>query len=132
MLRSLIYTVIISFLFFACSSEKQDKTTPPITSSAQITFVELGSVNCIPCKQMQPVMASIEDKFAEQVNVVFYDVWQADQKHFAAEYGIKLIPTQVFLDSSGVELMRHEGFFPESDIEAFLVKQGLTVRDQNS
>lgn len=28
--------------------------------NAKITFVELGSVNCIPCKQMVPVMESIE------------------------------------------------------------------------
>ena len=29
----------------------------------KVTFVELGSVNCIPCKQMQPVMKAIEEKY---------------------------------------------------------------------
>jgi thioredoxin 1 len=90
-----------------------------------ITFVELGSVNCIPCKKMQPVMKAIEEKYGEQVKVVFYDVWKADQKKYAEEYGIRLIPTQVFLDKDGNELFRHEGFFPESEIDQFLQKQGL-------
>ena len=90
-----------------------------------VTFVELGSVKCIPCRQMQPVMKAIEEKFGEQIRVVFYDVWKEDQKHFAQKYGIRLIPTQVFLDENGKEILRHEGFFPEKEIAAFLRGKGL-------
>jgi thioredoxin 1 len=32
------------------------------TSNYKVTFIELGSVKCIPCKEMQPVMHSIEKK----------------------------------------------------------------------
>ena len=91
----------------------------------KVTFIELGSVNCIPCKQMQPVMKSIEEKYGEQVKVIFYDVWKADQKQYAQKYGIRLIPTQVFLDEEGKEFHRHEGFYPESEIEKLLQAQGL-------
>lgn len=112
----------------ACTKEAQDASLPVKSGSPIITFIELGSVKCIPCKKMQPVMASIEEKYDRQVDVIFYDVWEADQKAFADQYGIKLIPTQIFLDSSGVELMRHEGYFPEVEIDSFLVQQGLTPR----
>ena len=91
----------------------------------KVTFIELGSVNCIPCKQMQPVMKSIEEKYGEQVKVIFYDVWKADQKQYAQKYGIRLIPTQVFLDEEGKEFHRHEGFYPKSEIEKLLQAQGL-------
>jgi thioredoxin 1 len=91
----------------------------------KVTFIELGSVNCIPCKQMQQVMKSIEEKYGAQVKVIFYDVWKADQKQFAQKYGIRLIPTQVFLDKEGKEFHRHEGFYPESEIEKLLQAQGL-------
>lgn len=90
-----------------------------------ITFVELGSVKCIPCRQMQAVMKAIEEKYAGQVRVVFYDVWKQDQQHYAQEFKIRVIPTQVFLDRDGQELMRHEGFFPEKAIDAFLQTKGL-------
>ena len=110
-----------------CSSETKEEPKTKVLDQALVTFVELGSVKCIPCKQMQPVMASIEKKYGSQVNVVFYDVWEEEQKHFAQQYGIKLIPTQVFLDSTGRELMRHEGFFPEAEIDAFLASHGLIV-----
>ena len=92
---------------------------------AKVTFVELGSVNCIPCKQMQPVMKVIEEKYGEQIEIVFYDVWQKDQKHFAIDYKIQLIPTQVFLDSDGKEFYRHEGFFPEEEIHTLLQSRGI-------
>jgi thioredoxin 1 len=104
----------------------------PDTTSAtgpQVTFVELGSVKCIPCRQMQPVMKAIEEKYRGQVNVVFYDVWKEDQRAYGKKYGVRIIPTQVFLDKEGKEFFRHEGFFPESEIDKLLQKRGLTPRN---
>jgi thioredoxin 1 len=82
-------------------------------------------VKCIPCRLMQPVMKAIEQKYSGQVVVIFYDVWQEDQRAYAEKYRIRLIPTQIFLDQNGRELMRHEGFFPEKEIDAFLRSKGL-------
>ncbi len=101
------------------------------TGKSLITFVELGSVNCIPCKQMQPVMKAIEDKYGDQIEVVFYDVWKPEESKYAEEYGIRLIPTQVFLDKEGKELFRHEGFFPEESIDKFLREQGLSPNEKS-
>ena len=93
------------------------------SGTAKVTFVELGSNSCIPCKEMRPVMEGIEKTFGDQVKVVFYDVWEDDAP--AREYGISMIPTQVFLDEKGVEFHRHTGFYPQEKIEALLVEQGL-------
>ena len=68
-------------------------------------------------------MAGIQKTFGDQVKVVFYDVWEDDAP--AREYGISMIPTQVFLDDKGVEFHRHTGFYPQEKIEALLVEQGL-------
>ncbi len=103
----------------------QPKESTQQAHTPRITFVELGSVKCIPCRQMQPVMKAIEEKYAGQVKVVFHDVWKEDQRHYAEEYKIRVIPTQVFLDQRGLELLRHEGFFPEKEIDVFLQSKGL-------
>ncbi len=92
---------------------------------AKVTFIELGSVRCIPCKKMQKVMASVEKKYPEQVKVIFYDVWTKKEKHYAEDYKIDLIPTQVFLDQNGKEYFRHEGYFPEEDLIKILKKGGV-------
>ncbi len=109
--------LIMAVIIISCGKKEitQEKIQPLVEkSAAKITFVELGSVNCIPCRQMQPVMKSIEEKYGEQVKVVFHDVWK--DKAPAQKYGIQLIPTQVFLDENGKEFYRHEGFFAEEEI----------------
>ena len=68
-----IKLVVAVMLLFVLSSVGfcKDKSM----NSTQVTFVELGSVNCIPCKMMQPVMADIEKEYGDSVKVIFYDVW---------------------------------------------------------
>ncbi len=126
----LAFGVLLQFLSCGKKTEqpkvketKESSSQIETLEKAKITFIELGSVNCIPCKQMQPVMKSIEEKYKGQVKVVFYDVWKDNIP--AKQYGIKLIPTQVFLDENGKEILRHEGFFAEEEIDKFLVSQGL-------
>lgn len=113
-------TILVSCILSAQSKEKKNSTI-----KSKVTFIELGSVNCIPCKQMQPVMKAIEERYGEQVNVIFYDVWTKEQRPYAEKYGIKLIPTQVFLDEKGKEFFRHEGFYPEKEIDKLLQGKGI-------
>ncbi len=68
---------------------------------------------------MQPVMKEIEAKYGGQVKVIFYDVWTKEQRPYAQQYNIKLIPTQVFLDEDGKEFHRHEGFYPKAEMIKF-------------
>lgn len=117
--------LIFLMLSFECIAQNDEIKKNVETMKAKVTFVELGSVNCIPCKQMQPVMKAIEEKYGEQVKVVFHDVWKKEEKHYAQKYGIKLIPTQVFLDENGKEFHRHEGFYPETEIAKILQSKGL-------
>jgi thioredoxin 1 len=109
------------------SGQAAMKETAKAETNSQIlvTFVELGSVNCIPCKMMQPVMAEIEKEYGTQVKVVFYDVWTQAGQPYAEKYQIRAIPTQVFLDKDGKEYFRHMGFFPKADIVKVLKKQGV-------
>ncbi len=92
----------------------------------RVTFVELGATWCTPCKLMQPVMRSLESRYGEQLKVIFYNVSSAKERSYAQQYRIRLIPTQVFLDNNGKEFFRHEGFFPETEIDKLLRQQGLS------
>lgn len=131
----LVLAIILLPAFFvvSCGEQKSASQTAPANNvkqqvaRAKITFVELGSVNCIPCKAMQPVMHSIAKKYGEQIQVIFYDVWTPEQQHYARDFNIRVIPTQVFLDQNGNEIFRHQGFFAEAEIDRFLQGQGLKV-----
>ena len=90
-----------------------------------VTFVEIGSVNCIPCRAMQPIMKAVEEEFGEQLKVVFHDVWTPEGKMDAAKYNIRVIPTQVFLNQDGNEYFRHEGYFPQEGVVEILKRGGV-------
>jgi thioredoxin 1 len=120
--------ILIASTTFAQTEKGDTAQKPAGAGNTLVTFIELGSVKCIPCRKMQPVMASIEKKYDKQVKVVFYDVWKEDQSHYAEKYGVRVIPTQVFLDSKGKEFFRHEGYFPEGEIDKLLRKHGVSVR----
>ncbi len=120
--------------FVVCSGQKTESGenahepvlyAVPDSTVYKVTFIELGSVRCIPCKKMMPIMEAIESEYADQVKVVFHDVWTDEGKPFAEEYGIKLIPTQIFLDTDGNEYFRHEGFFPKEELVAVLQQKGV-------
>ncbi len=104
----------------------ENKTAEPEKKGElKVTFVELGSVNCIPCKMMQPVMQEIEKKYPGQVKIVFHDVWTDQGRSEGAKFSIRVIPTQVFLDKNGKEYYRHEGFFSFEEVEKILKQKGV-------
>ncbi len=109
----------------AAKSRADGKNGAAAAETYLVTFVELGSVRCIPCKMMQPIMKDIEKEYAGQVKVVFHDVWTPEGEPFAARFKIRIIPTQVFLDQDGKEYFRHEGFFPKDELVKVLQQKGV-------
>lgn len=77
-------------------------------------LVDLGAGKCIPCKQMAPILESLKKEYAGRFEVEFIDVWENPSA--GNLYRIRMIPTQIFYDSSGKELFRHEGFYGREDI----------------
>lgn len=106
---------------------KQEQKVLSDKKNIKVIFIELGSVNCMPCKMMQPVMEDIEKEYGAQVNVIFHDVWTKEGKPYAEQYGIRAIPTQIFLDKDGKEYFRHQGFFPKEEIIKVLEKGGVEI-----
>ncbi|MFA6468472.1 MAG: thioredoxin family protein [Bacteroidota bacterium] len=124
-MKLIMFVIVLLFTFSFTLFPQSNQSKEKQSIKPNITFIELGSVNCIPCKKMQPVMKAIEQKYGESVKVIFYDVWTETQKSFAKKYNIRLIPTQVFLDENGKEFFRHEGFFPEEEIHKIFKQRGL-------
>ena len=145
----LIFIITFAISGLGCSAGQEDTPSPKDTAKATskksesthtekskttplVTFIELGSVRCIPCQMMQPIMKSVEKKYGDQIAVVFYDVWRPEERHYALQYNIRVIPTQVFLDHAGKEIFRHEGYFPEPELDQFLQSTGLVVQNPST
>ena len=86
-------------------------------------LVDLGSTTCIPCKMMAPILDELGKEYAGRMQVEFINV--NENPDAAKAFGIRLIPTQVFVDTSGKELWRHEGFISKEDILARWKELGI-------
>jgi thioredoxin 1 len=97
----------------------------PSAAGKKVTFIELGSDRCIPCRMMQPVLKTIRERYGAEVDVVFHDVWTEQGRPYAERFNVRVIPTQVFLDAEGKEFHRHEGYYPENEIIGILKSKGV-------
>jgi thioredoxin 1 len=74
---------------------------------------------------MAPILDELKTTYAGKLDVVFIDVWE--NKQAGEQYGIRVIPTQIFYDADGKELFRHEGFFSKEDILAKWKELGVNL-----
>ncbi len=88
-------------------------------------LIDLGADKCIPCKMMAPILEELKSEYAGRLEVVFIDVWKDPEK--GREYGIRVIPTQIFYDTDGNEFYRHVGFFSKVDILKTFKKKGISL-----
>jgi thioredoxin 1 len=91
----------------ASTKQKKQRTGLP-------KMIDLGTTSCTPCKMMIPVMEELESNYSDQMIVEFINTSENPEK--SAEFGISVIPTQIFYDKNGKELTRHTGFISKEDI----------------
>ncbi|MCD4657672.1 MAG: thioredoxin family protein [Planctomycetes bacterium] len=77
-------------------------------------MIDLGSKNCIPCKQMAPILEELKQDYKHKFETIFIDVNENGAE--SAKYNIRLIPTQIFFDENGKEIHRHVGFMSKEAI----------------
>lgn len=101
-------------------NKANDSASADIIKTEKVYFIELGSDGCTPCQMMRPVMEKVTENYKGKVEVIFYDVNTVQGGPKAQEYGIRVIPTQIFLDSQKKEIFRHEGYYPYESIKSLL------------
>jgi thioredoxin 1 len=90
-------------------------------------LVDLGKGTCIPCKKMAPILEELRKEYEGRAAVDVIDL--RDDPGAAGEYGIRLIPTQIFFDDEGNEVWRHEGFLAKQTIIDKLTEMGVEPFD---
>lgn len=100
---------------------------PPASGNSQgiPKLIDLGADKCIPCKMMAPILEELKKEYAGRMEVQFIDVWKNPEA--GEQYGIQMIPTQIFHDASGKELDRHTGFLGKEDILAKWKRLGVDL-----
>ncbi len=87
------------------------------------TIVDFGASTCVPCKMMKPIIKELQNEYRGRVNILLIEIY--DYRKLAAQYGVRAIPTQIFFDSEGKEIWRHEGFLSKEEIVKQLNELGV-------
>lgn len=123
--RFMLLIALITFLalFGYSNAGEVDTVLNNAKKEGKAVMLEIGSVGCIPCEQMKPVMEKLRTNYKGKLEVFFVDVRK--DKETARRFGVFAIPTQVFLDRSGKEFHRHMGFYGYEEIVPVLQKTGI-------
>jgi thioredoxin 1 len=96
---------------------------PEVPVKGMVTMVDFGAPFCAPCKAMAPFLEKLEKEYKGRAAIVVLDVGKAPK--VCERYGITELPTQIFYNKEGKEILRNKGFMKEEDIVKQLKKMGV-------
>ena|SRR4030042_535831 len=109
------------------NNEKSPNSLPPAAQPKTLpALIDLGAGKCIPCKLMAPILEQLKNEYAGSLKVEVLDIEK--NPDLIEQYRVRVIPTQIFYDSSGRELFRHEGFYSREDILAKFKELGMELK----
>ncbi len=99
-------------------------------------IIDFGADSCIPCKEMAPVLKTMNADMQGKAIVKFVDVWK--YSNAANGFPIQLIPTQVFINADGTPYVPSENVdvaftlynYEDTGAHAFTVHQGGLTESQ--
>ena len=90
-----------------------------VLKSTRPVLVDFWAVGCLPCEGMAPIVEELAAEFASKVD--FYKVDIVQNRQFAAQYGVRGIPT-LLLFKNGQVLDQVVGAAPKARLQAVLKK----------
>ncbi len=127
-LTIIIVLAAVAGVIILKKSQREPTTPLPTHTPGMPRLLDLGSKSCTACTMLEPVLEELRSNHVGQLQVDFIDVWEYEQ--VATDYGVEIIPVQIFFDASGKELHRHQGFISVQAIEAKFKELGVDLRDQ--
>jgi thioredoxin 1 len=116
-----ILCLFLAMIFFTPAARGEEPSEVPVPG--KVTMIDIGAKKCIPCKMMVPIMEELEREYKDRAAIIFIDVWENPQA--GQKFGIQVIPTQIFYNTDGKEVLRHQGFMEKVAIVAELEKLGV-------
>jgi thioredoxin 1 len=90
--------------------------------SGKPLLVDFGANNCVPCRQLRPILKDLAKEQTGKAEILIIDVYK--YKSLASEYKIQVVPTLIFFDKSGKEVYRHMGAWDKDSIVKKLAEIG--------
>ena len=84
-------------------------------------IIDFGSDSCIPCKEMAPVLQTMNAQMQGKAIIKFVDVWKNTDA--AKDFPVQVIPTQVLIAADGTP------YAPSEDVASQIELTQYTYKD---
>jgi len=106
-----IYLLLGGFFFLEAAPAQLQIQAPPETRPL---ILEFSRDLCSMFEYMQKTLEQLKAKYEDRIMVRILQ-FDLDEKLFK-QYNVVIVPTQIFLDSSGREVFRHSGILTLSEL----------------
>ncbi len=96
---------------------------PPVEGLT--TLIAFGGDETDECRQMRQMIVELEPRLEGRVGVLILDTTVYPQQ--AAQFRLRMVPTQIFLNADGEEVSRHEGVLSAEELLAKLRAAGAEI-----
>ncbi len=149
----IVMLTVVMGIWFVKNSDNQKNTQLNISDgdfgllAKEISLEELGKHNlpmiidfgadeCVPCKEMAPVLVEVNAQMQGKAIIKFVDVWKNPEA--ARGFPVQVIPTQILVNSDGTPYMPSKDLgiefllYADKDTEdhIFTAHQGGLTKDQ--
>ena len=76
-------------------------------------IIDYGADSCIPCKQMAPILKTLNEEMQGKAFIKFVDVWQYPDA--ASNVPVQVIPTQILVNADGTPFVPSEELASQID-----------------
>lgn len=90
------------------------------------TLKMLSTTTCPACKMMEPVLKEINAKYSGKLATEH--VYLEEHPEVAKQYGVRYVPTLIYLDADGKEIAQEVGYKPLEEVLQTFAKAGVKVQ----
>ncbi len=82
------------------------------------TLITFTSNMCADCKKLKAVLNEVQPTYEDKINFIGYNALAKDRniQNAIKKYQVTLVPTMIFLDRSGNQINKIEGFIPKEEL----------------
>lgn len=122
LLTILLIFIMPVLLYTALKSPEQNTQGNAAIAANLPKVIDFSSTMCMECKELKKTLDVVEPKYEnkiifEKVNVNSGDSFSSGK---VQKYGVRVVPTLIFLDKKGNVVRKTEGSMPQSQLEKYL------------
>lgn len=117
-ITSLIF--IIPIVAYALLSQNNTVSAQKVIDG-QPQVIKFSSKLCLDCKKIKKGFDELKPQYKDKITIIEYDVQLSDNttKEAIDKYDISLVPTIIFIDKTGEETKRTEGFVETKELKQY-------------